>query len=431
MHIRHTEICGKVMTELALSKLIIVPSFNPPHKNILESGFSARKEMLEAAFAFDSRTEISDAENNGKKNNYACDVVSRIAAENPGAELFYIIGGDSLEEFSGWRNPEVIASLATIVAVARPGYSDAPRLADGIAERFGAKVVVSGISARELSSTYARALISLKIDASKYLPQGVPEIIARRGLYRGFDKYLSFVRGVSGDGLFGHAKRTVLCAVRGGARIGLDYEEAFLSALLHDSAKEIKFIIRTENGGELPAFRSGVSQSEGACGGGSKEKGSVTALKADTLKLSGNYADNASGEMTESDSEFYEKLKNAEYYAPSDALGTPVLHQFTGAETAAKVLGITDGNIIDAIACHTTAKPNMTPLDKLVYLADKIEDERDYAGADELRRQFFGGDLDGAFKECLKINYEYVSGKKRGMYYLTQDAYEYYFGEIL
>lgn len=63
-----------------------------------------------------------------------------------------------------------------------------------------------------------------------------------------------------------------------------------------------------------------------------------------------------------------------------------MLHQITGAVFAQKELGVDDNEILLAIACHTTGKPNMTPLEMLLFFADSCEPSRSYPGVEDLRR---------------------------------------------
>jgi len=66
---------------------------------------------------------------------------------------------------------------------------------------------------------------------------------------------------------------------------------------------------------------------------------------------------------------------------------TPVLlHAKLGALLAARKYGVSDSEICQAIACHTTGGPGMTKLDKVIYLADVIEPSRSFQGVEELRK---------------------------------------------
>jgi predicted HD superfamily hydrolase involved in NAD metabolism len=63
-----------------------------------------------------------------------------------------------------------------------------------------------------------------------------------------------------------------------------------------------------------------------------------------------------------------------------------ILHGFAAAETAEKELGIKDEEILDAIRYHTIGKEDMSLIAKIVYLADAIEDKRDWNGVAQTRR---------------------------------------------
>ena len=72
-----------------------------------------------------------------------------------------------------------------------------------------------------------------------------------------------------------------------------------------------------------------------------------------------------------------------------------LLHGVAGAVMATDRYGVTDPDILEAIRVHTTGKLSMSQLDKIIFLADYIEETRDFPGVDELRRLAFQ-DLDRA-----------------------------------
>lgn len=112
-------------------------------------------------------------------------------------------------------------------------------------------------------------------------------------------------------------------------------------------------------------------------------------------------------------------LTEAEKAAPA------VLHAKLGAWVARERYGIRDEEILSAIACHTTGKPDMGMLDKILYVADYIEVRRDRAeNLPEMRKLAFV-DIDEALYEILKGSLQYL--QKRGMPVdpMTQEAYDY------
>ena len=110
---------------------------------------------------------------------------------------------------------------------------------------------------------------------------------------------------------------------------------------------------------------------------------------------------------------------------PEDSVGTPVLHQFLGAEKAKRDFGVTETDILDAIRYHTTAKPDMTVLEKLIYTADSTSYDREYEPIPQLRAAT-DADFERGFEEVLA--YTYVKLKKKGgrVYPLTEEAVRYY-----
>ena len=110
---------------------------------------------------------------------------------------------------------------------------------------------------------------------------------------------------------------------------------------------------------------------------------------------------------------------------PSDSVGTPVLHQFLGAEKAKRDFGVTDDDILNAIRYHTTAKPDMTVLEKLIYTADSTSYDREYDPIPELRR-IVDENFENGFYVLLKWTYDKIIAKGKGIYPLTAEAMHYY-----
>ena len=93
---------------------------------------------------------------------------------------------------------------------------------------------------------------------------------------------------------------------------------------------------------------------------------------------------------------------------------------------AEEKFGVNDPEILSAIACHTTGKPDMSLLDKIIYIADYIEPRR-YKIKDlpAIRRLAFE-DLDQALFQIMEGTLRYL--KESGTYadIMTQNAYHYY-----
>ncbi len=98
---------------------------------------------------------------------------------------------------------------------------------------------------------------------------------------------------------------------------------------------------------------------------------------------------------------------------PGQLINPKTLHQSVGAEVAKQEFGIYDGQVLSAISKHATADAYMTKLDMIIYLADSLEEDRDYEGVDEIR-EIATHDLEEAFYQVLRRTMVYVL--QRGLY---------------
>ncbi len=85
-------------------------------------------------------------------------------------------------------------------------------------------------------------------------------------------------------------------------------------------------------------------------------------------------------------------------------------HAVLGSEIAANKYGIDDIDVINAILYHTTGRENMTMLEKIIYLADKIEPNRRYDGVDTIRELAYTN-IDEAIIKSLENTFEYLKSK--------------------
>lgn len=103
-----------------------------------------------------------------------------------------------------------------------------------------------------------------------------------------------------------------------------------------------------------------------------------------------------------------------------------LLHAKVGAYIAAAKYGIRDDEILSAIACHTTGKPGMSQLDKIIFIADYIEPMRSKAqDLADVRRLAFE-DLDVALFKILSDTLAYLRNSSKSLDSMTVRAYEYY-----
>ena len=85
------------------------------------------------------------------------------------------------------------------------------------------------------------------------------------------------------------------------------------------------------------------------------------------------------------------------------------LHALTGSMVAQRIFGENPA-VVSAIESHTTGKANMTLLEKIIYVADYMEPNRDFPGVEKLRELAFT-DLDGALKLGLEMTLEHLKAQ--------------------
>ena len=110
-----------------------------------------------------------------------------------------------------------------------------------------------------------------------------------------------------------------------------------------------------------------------------------------------------------------------------DELKAPaVIHAKYGAWMAGHKYGIQDEEILAAIRCHTTGKPEMGMLDKILYIADYIEPRRDRASNLSEMRYLAFQNLDQTMYEILAGTLNYLAKKGGSVDPMTMQAFEYF-----
>lgn len=105
-----------------------------------------------------------------------------------------------------------------------------------------------------------------------------------------------------------------------------------------------------------------------------------------------------------------------------------LLHAKLSAVYAEEKYGITDKEILSAICFHTTGKPAMTTLEKIIYIADYIEPNRNILPEMDIIRKEAYQDLDLCLLHILQNCIHYLGKKGAAVDPITQQTYEYYSG---
>lgn len=103
-----------------------------------------------------------------------------------------------------------------------------------------------------------------------------------------------------------------------------------------------------------------------------------------------------------------------------------LLHAKLGAYLAKEQYQVTDGNVLNAISSHTTGRPEMTLLEKIVYIADYMEPgRRNLPNMEEVRFLAFQ-DIDACLLRILKDSLVYLKTRKMPIDPMTEQTYIYY-----
>lgn len=122
VHYGHLILAEQCREACRLDRVWFVPAAQPPHKQKQRLATpQQRLEMLQLAIAGHDAFEISRYEVDRGGVNYTFETLAAIQAQQPEAELFFLMGGDSLADLPQWREPARICEQAVLVVAQRTG----------------------------------------------------------------------------------------------------------------------------------------------------------------------------------------------------------------------------------------------------------------------------------------------------------------------
>lgn len=381
IHNGHLMIAEAALKEYALSKVIFIPTgISYMKKNVTDSYF--RYEMTSLAIQNHPEFAISDVEIERKGNTYTCDTIEYFKKKHPDAELFFIIGTDSLFSLEKWRNIEYVFRNCTILCATRTdddteehAEQKEQNKAKELCDKFDANINFIHCPTMDISSTEIRIFRKEHPGSSLNsldLPECVADYILRHDLYSAeTDKIHNQLKEDIKPKRFRHTMGVVDIAVRLALQWGCTPEKARLAALLHDCAKYID-----------------IEHKIALC---------------------------AKFDVSVSDIE----INNPE-----------LLHAKAGALLAYENYKIIDTDILSAIYYHTTGKPEMSLLEQIIYVADYIEPGRKHSDKLPEYRELAMLNLNKVTALILKDNMEYLQIKHIDNQTLidpmTLETYEFY-----
>ncbi len=192
VHAAHLLLAERVRDERALQRVVFMPAGNPPHKPAKPlAAADHRLRMLELALEDNPAFEASDLELRGDGPSYTLKTVRVLKSRKPpDAEMFLIMGSDSVLDLPNWWRAERLAHEVDIIAVERPGCSLAEGLGE-LAKEFGAewcdRIEQIKVEAPllDISATEIRERVRQGRSVRYMVCEPVRQYILRNGLYSG------------------------------------------------------------------------------------------------------------------------------------------------------------------------------------------------------------------------------------------------------
>ena len=361
-HIGHLRAAAQAAQVLRLDRVLLIPDRIAPHKTMpLNSATGGQRlAMLRIAAKGVPRLEVSDLELRREGVSYTWETVQQLKEENPGAQLVLLMGSDMFLSFPTWMYPERILENASLGVFFRGDKQEKERVRayreELLSQGYRVELVENDITA--ISSTQMRRLLAFRC-AGEFLPEGVLDYIREYRLYDTraewknlpMDQLERVVISLLNPNRVAHVLGCRDTAVKLAKHWGADETDAARAGILHDITKAI----------------DGPLQ----------------------LTLCEAY-----GKILNDFSRKYPKT----------------LHALTGSLVAKRIFGENEA-VVSAIEHHTTGRADMSLLEKIIYVADYMEPNRDFPGVEKLRELAYS-DMDAALKLGLEMTLEHL--KRQG-----------------
>ena len=373
-HIGHLRAAEYAIQACKLDRLLLIPTGVSPHKEMSAGASSEdRLQMLQLSAAGIEKAEVSDIELKREGRSYTVDTLRELKDLYPDSKLVLLMGTDMFTSFLSWKEPQTIASLATLAVFCRGEKGERERIdaQKSALEAMGAKVELVENPVNAISSTDLRRMLVFGC-ADPFLMPGVGDYIREKGLYgTGKDRrnlpmeeLEKEVISLMNPNRVAHVLGCRDCAVELARIYGENETDAARAGLLHDITKAI----------------DGPLQ----------------------LTLCAEY-----GIVLDTFSKAYPKT----------------LHALTGSLVAGRIFGENE-DVVRAICHHTTGRADMTMLEKIIYIADYVEVNRNFPGVEQMRAMAYT-DIDKAVLMGLESAVAHVSRQGQGLAPATLEALEF------
>lgn len=374
VHKGHVRLAQLFIKELSLDRLLVIPAKIPPHKLGKEiTPAEKRLEMCHLAFDPVPGAEVSTIELDSPEVSFTSITVQRLKGQYPDSQLYLIMGSDMLLYFEKWHDYESLLQNTILCCTRRTGEVGEQAEMDAMVERLrqkGGRFCLLDEEPIVISSTQVKEMLLEDADVSSYLEPDILAYITENNLYAPKDSrfmgYLSLIKGKLKPKRYVHSICVSQAAAALAKRYGAPVEKARVAGILHDVMK--------------------------------------------------NTPDEALLQMIEGSGII---LSCAERCSPK------VWHSIAGMLYVRDELGVEDVSILGAIRYHTTAKADMSLLEKIIFVADSISAERVYPDVDFFRAMA-AEDLDETVWQYLVYTVCHLAKKGRPLSEDTLRCYNFY-----
>ena len=187
IHYGHLVTAEGARVEFGLTKVIFIPSGQPPHKPASQvTSAEHRYLMTVLATLSNPYFEVSRIDVDRPGPSYTVDTIDEARRLlGPDAQIYFITGADAILEILSWKDPERLLSSCHVIAATRPGY-DLSRLESSIGplwRRFSHRIHVVQVPAMSISSSDIRERVRRGQPIRYLVPESVADYIYKYRLY--------------------------------------------------------------------------------------------------------------------------------------------------------------------------------------------------------------------------------------------------------
>lgn len=186
IHTGHLNIAQSAYIEYELDEVWFIPAGHSPNKDEREmTPAEVRARMVSIAIEEYPHFKLSRIELDAEETSYTYLTLSKLKAQYPDTDFYFIMGADSLDYFETWKHPEIICEKAVVLTAVRDDMDIAEIEAkiSYLKTLFPAELYPIKGGRTEISSTEIRQWVQADMDALSLLPKPVWEYIREQHLY--------------------------------------------------------------------------------------------------------------------------------------------------------------------------------------------------------------------------------------------------------